>query len=222
MGLVDLAQEIVRLGTKAKDGNLTVEDMVGGTFSITNGETTAFPRTCDPMQPTCSSTPLRAAAPRSQPAPPCFPGGVFGSLMSTPIINPPQSAILGMHGIFPRPAPQHAHTRPGSQPPSAAIRRSRGPPACSGPPSGPERRAHTAWVSRGGGAMAPALASFPVGPIPPLSALQVAVKGQVVIRPMMYVALTYDHRLIDGREAVTTLKRIKELCEDPKRFLLGC
>ena len=81
------------------------------------------------------------------------PGGVFGSLMSTPIINPPQSAILGMHGIFPRP---------------------------------------------------------------------IAVKGQVVIRPMMYIAMTYDHRLIDGREAVTTLKRIKELCEDPKRFMLGC
>ena len=80
-------------------------------------------------------------------------GGVFGSLMSTPIINPPQSAILGMHGIFPRP---------------------------------------------------------------------IAVKGQVVIRPMMYIAMTYDHRLIDGREAVTTLKRIKELCEDPKRFMLGC
>jgi 2-oxoglutarate dehydrogenase E2 component (dihydrolipoamide succinyltransferase) len=116
MGFSDIEQEIVKLGGKAKDGSLTVEDMVGGTFSITNG-------------------------------------GVFGSLMSTPIINPPQSAILGMHGIFPRP---------------------------------------------------------------------VAVKGQVVIRPMMYVALTYDHRLIDGREAVTTLKRIKELCEDPKRFVLGC
>jgi 2-oxoglutarate dehydrogenase E2 component (dihydrolipoamide succinyltransferase) len=116
MSFADIEQEIVRLGTKAKEGQLTVEDMVGGTFSITNG-------------------------------------GVFGSLMSTPIINPPQSAILGMHGIFPRP---------------------------------------------------------------------IAVKGQVVIRPMMYIAMTYDHRLIDGREAVTTLKRIKELCEDPKRFMLGC
>ena len=116
MSFAEIEQEIVRLGTKAKEGALTVEDMVGGTFSITNG-------------------------------------GVFGSLMSTPIINPPQSAILGMHGIFPRP---------------------------------------------------------------------VAVKGQVVIRPMMYIAMTYDHRLIDGREAVTTLKRIKELCEDPKRFMLGC
>ena len=94
-------------------------------------------------------------APRKSPISPASdpPGGVFGSLMSTPIINPPQSAILGMHGIFPRP---------------------------------------------------------------------IAVKGQVVIRPMMYIAMTYDHRLIDGREAVTTLKRIKELCEDPKRFMLGC
>ena len=116
MSFAEIEQEIVRLGTKAKEGALTVEDMVGGTFSITNG-------------------------------------GVFGSLLSTPIINIPQSAILGMHGIFPRP---------------------------------------------------------------------VAVKGQVVIRPMMYIAMTYDHRLIDGREAVTTLKRIKELCEDPKRFMLGC
>lgn len=80
-------------------------------------------------------------------------GGVFGSLLSTPIINPPQSAILGMHGIFPRP---------------------------------------------------------------------VAINGEVVIRPMMYIALTYDHRLIDGREAVTFLKRIKELVQDPARFMLEC
>ena len=116
MSFAEIEQEIVRLGTKAKEGALTVEDMVGGTFSITNG-------------------------------------GVFGSLMSTPIINPPQSAILGMHGIFPRP---------------------------------------------------------------------VAVKGQVVIRPMMYIALTYDHRLIDGREAVTFLKRVKELTQDPQRFMLEC
>ena len=82
-----------------------------------------------------------------------LPGGVFGSLLSTPIINIPQSAILGMHGIFPRP---------------------------------------------------------------------LAVKGEVKIRPMMYIALTYDHRLIDGREAVTFLKRVKELCEDPARALLQC
>lgn len=116
MSFADIEREIASLGAKAKNGQLTVEDMAGGTFSITNG-------------------------------------GVFGSLMSTPIINPPQSAILGMHGIFPRP---------------------------------------------------------------------VAVKGEVKIRPMMYIAMTYDHRLIDGREAVTALKRIKELVEDPHRFLLEC
>ena len=116
MGVAEIEKEIVRLGAKAKDGSLSVEDMVGGTFSITNG-------------------------------------GVFGSLMSTPINNPPQSAILGMHGIFNRP---------------------------------------------------------------------MAIDGQVLIRPMMYIALTYDHRLIDGREAVTALKRIKELIEDPNRFLLEC
>lgn len=104
----------VRLGKLAQKGGLALEDMVGGTFTITNG-------------------------------------GVFGSLMSTPIVNLPQSAVLGMHGIVQRP---------------------------------------------------------------------VAVDGQVVIRPMMYIALTYDHRLIDGREAVTALKRIKELIEDPHRFLL--
>jgi len=114
LAFADIEKEIVKYGTKAKNGSLTVEDMVGGTFSITNG-------------------------------------GVFGSLLSTPIINPPQSAILGMHGIFNRP---------------------------------------------------------------------MAVSGQVTVRPMMYVALTYDHRLIDGREAVTALKRIKELVEDPNRFLI--
>jgi len=116
MSFADIEREIGNLADKAKTGALTVEDMAGGTFSITNG-------------------------------------GVFGSLLSTPIINPPQSAILGMHGIFQRP---------------------------------------------------------------------MAVKGQVLIRPMMYIALTYDHRLIDGREAVTFLKRIKELIEDPNRFLVEC
>jgi len=116
LSFADIEKEIVKFGGKAKNGTLTVEDMVGGTFSITNG-------------------------------------GVFGSLLSTPIINPPQSAILGMHGIFNRP---------------------------------------------------------------------MAVNGQVMIRPMMYIALTYDHRLIDGREAVTALKRIKELVEDPHRFLIDC
>jgi len=116
MSWADIEREIAALGAKARNNALTVEDLSGGTFSVTNG-------------------------------------GVFGSLLSTPIINIPQSAILGMHGIFPRP---------------------------------------------------------------------VAVKGEVVIRPMMYVALTYDHRLIDGREAVTFLKRVKELVQDPQRFLLEC
>ncbi|XP_008205526.1 dihydrolipoyllysine-residue succinyltransferase component of 2-oxoglutarate dehydrogenase complex, mitochondrial isoform X2 [Nasonia vitripennis] len=103
------------VGDKARKGKISVEDMDGGTFTISNG-------------------------------------GVFGSLMGTPIINPPQSAILGMHGVFDRP---------------------------------------------------------------------IAVKGQVVIRPMMYVALTYDHRLIDGREAVMFLRKIKDAVEDPRIILAG-
>lgn len=106
---------LAALGDKARKGKITVEDMDGGTFTISNG-------------------------------------GVFGSLMGTPIINPPQSAILGMHGVFDRP---------------------------------------------------------------------IAVKGQVVIRPMMYIALTYDHRLIDGREAVMFLRKIKEAVEDPRIILAG-
>ena len=183
MSFADIEQEIVRLGTKAKEGQLTVEDMVGGTFSITNGGAAgswqgraaahaATPPLQRPAHFAQGCPRVRGERPSrvhaggrlrrcSDSRPPKIadfasfdpPGGVFGSLMSTPIINPPQSAILGMHGIFPRP---------------------------------------------------------------------IAVKGQVVIRPMMYIAMTYDHRLIDGREAVTTLKRIKELCEDPKRFMLGC
>jgi 2-oxoglutarate dehydrogenase E2 component (dihydrolipoamide succinyltransferase) len=99
---------------QARDGKLAIEDMLGGTFTISNG-------------------------------------GVFGSLMGTPIINMPQSAILGMHATKDRP---------------------------------------------------------------------VVVNGTVVIRPMMYVALTYDHRIIDGREAVSFLVRVKELVEDPRRLLL--
>ena len=104
----------MRYATKAKNGTLSLEEMSGGTFTISNG-------------------------------------GVFGSLFGTPIINPPQSAILGMHGTFERP---------------------------------------------------------------------VAINGQVEVRPIMYVALTYDHRIIDGREAVLFLKRIKECVEDPVRLLL--
>ncbi|GAU98377.1 hypothetical protein RvY_09532 [Ramazzottius varieornatus] len=114
MTYADIEKTIGELGEKARDGALAIEDMSGGTFTISNG-------------------------------------GVFGSLMGTPIINPPQSAILGMHATNERP---------------------------------------------------------------------VAVNGQVVIRPMMYVALTYDHRLIDGREAVTFLKKIKQAVEDPRILLL--
>eukprot|EP00118_Oscarella_pearsei_P026067 m.309331 g.309331 ORF g.309331 m.309331 type:complete len:452 (+) comp46084_c0_seq1:59-1414(+) len=114
MNCADIEKAIVDLGVKARDGTLAVEDMEGGTFTISNG-------------------------------------GVFGSLYGTPIINPPQSAILGMHSIVDRP---------------------------------------------------------------------VAVKGQVVIRPMMYLALTYDHRLIDGREAVTFLRKVKSAVEDPRVILL--
>ncbi len=114
MSFAEIEQAIAAYGQKAKEGTLTMADMQGGTFTISNG-------------------------------------GVFGSLMSTPIINPPQSAVLGLHRIEDRP---------------------------------------------------------------------VARNGQVVIRPMMYIALSYDHRLIDGREAVTALKIIKEAIEDPMRLLI--
>lgn len=114
LSLQEIEKEIIDLATKARDSKLTIEEMTGGTFTITNG-------------------------------------GVFGSMMSTPIINAPQSAILGMHNIIQRP---------------------------------------------------------------------VAENGQVVIRPMMYVALSYDHRIIDGRESVSFLVRVKQLLEDPARLLL--
>lgn len=114
MSLQQIEKEIIVLATKARDNKLTIEEMTGGTFTITNG-------------------------------------GVFGSMMSTPIINAPQSAILGMHNIIQRP---------------------------------------------------------------------VAVNGEVVIRPMMYLALSYDHRIIDGRESVGFLVRVKQLLEDPARLLL--
>jgi 2-oxoglutarate dehydrogenase E2 component (dihydrolipoamide succinyltransferase) len=115
MSLAEIEKAIVVLAGKARESKLTIEEMTGGTFTITNG-------------------------------------GVFGSMMSTPIINSPQSAILGMHNIIERP---------------------------------------------------------------------VAVNGQVVIRPMMYLALSYDHRIIDGRESVSFLVRVKQLLEDPTRLLLG-
>ncbi|MGI3130516.1 2-oxoglutarate dehydrogenase complex dihydrolipoyllysine-residue succinyltransferase [Halopseudomonas pachastrellae] len=114
MGLADIEGTIADYGRKARDGKLTMEEMTGGTFTISNG-------------------------------------GVFGSLVSTPIVNPPQAAILGMHKIQERP---------------------------------------------------------------------MAVDGQVVILPMMYLALSYDHRLIDGKEAVSFLVAIKDLLEDPARLLL--
>lgn len=114
LGVLEVEQEIVRLSTKARDGQLTLEDMAGGTFTISNG-------------------------------------GVFGSLMGTPIINLPQCAVLGLHGVKERP---------------------------------------------------------------------VAVNGKIEIRPMMYIALSYDHRIVDGREAVSCLRTIKELIEDPRKMLL--
>merc|ERR1711973_248799 len=114
MSYADIEKGIAALGQKAKNNDLAVEDMDGGTFTISNG-------------------------------------GVFGSLFGTPIINPPQSAILGMHGVFERPVVRN---------------------------------------------------------------------GQVVIRPMMYIALTYDHRLVDGREAVTFLRTIKSAVEDPRVMLM--
>jgi 2-oxoglutarate dehydrogenase E2 component (dihydrolipoamide succinyltransferase) len=113
--IVEIEQEIFNLGQKARTGKLSIDDMQGGTFTVSNG-------------------------------------GVYGSLMSTPILNPPQSGILGMHKIEERP---------------------------------------------------------------------IAVNGDIVIRPMMYLALSYDHRIVDGKGAVTFLVRVKESLEDPNRILLG-
>ncbi len=118
LSMAKIESEIKRLATKARDGKITVDDMAGGTFTITNG-------------------------------------GVFGSLLSTPILNPPQSGILGMHKI--------------------------------------EKRAVV--VQEGG-------------------------KDVIAIRPMMYLALTYDHRIVDGRQSVTFLVKVKEALEDPTRLLL--
>lgn len=122
---------------QARKNELAVEDMDGGTFTISNG-------------------------------------GVFGSMFGTPIINPPQSAILGMHGIFDRPV---------------AI--------------GGKVRSRMSWKRSQHRRCSQQLSPF-----------------QVEIRPMMYVALTYDHRLIDGREAVTFLRKIKSVVEDPRVLLL--
>jgi 2-oxoglutarate dehydrogenase E2 component (dihydrolipoamide succinyltransferase) len=115
LSILEVEKAIGAYAVKAREGKITIEDMTGGTFTITNG-------------------------------------GVFGSMLSTPILNPPQSAILGMHNIVDRP---------------------------------------------------------------------VVVNGQIVIRPIMYLALSYDHRLVDGKEAVTFLYKVKEFLEDPARLLLG-
>jgi 2-oxoglutarate dehydrogenase E2 component (dihydrolipoamide succinyltransferase) len=115
MSYAEIEQAIRDMGTRARDGKLGIDELTGGTFSITNG-------------------------------------GIFGSMLSTPILNPPQSAILGMHAIQQRP---------------------------------------------------------------------VVVDGEIVVRPMMYLALTYDHRIVDGREAVQFLVTIKNVLEDPSRLLLG-
>ena len=115
MSFADIEENISLLGQKARDGKITIEDLQGGTFTITNG-------------------------------------GIYGSMLSTPILNPPQSAVLGMHNIIERP---------------------------------------------------------------------VVIDGDVVVRPMMYLALSYDHRIIDGKEAVSFLKTVKECLEQPKRLFLN-
>ena len=115
MSFSDIEKNIGELGKKARDGKITIEDLQGGTFTITNG-------------------------------------GIYGSMLSTPILNPPQSAVLGMHNIIERP---------------------------------------------------------------------VVINGNVEVRPVMYLALSYDHRIIDGKEAVSFLKIVKESLEQPKRLFLN-
>ena len=115
LSFAEIESEVIRLATRGRDGKLSIDEMTGGTFSITNG-------------------------------------GVFGSMLSTPIINPPQSAILGMHNIVERP---------------------------------------------------------------------VVKNGEIVVRPIMYLALSYDHRIVDGKESVSFLVRVKEMLEDPGRLILG-
>ena len=115
MSFAEIEKNISMLGNKAREGKITIEDLQGGTFTITNG-------------------------------------GIYGSMLSTPILNPPQSAVLGMHNIIKRP---------------------------------------------------------------------VVIDGNVIIRPIMYLALSYDHRIIDGKEAVSFLKIVKESLEQPKRLFLN-
>ena len=115
MSFADIEKNVLELGTKARDGQLTIDELQGGTFTITNG-------------------------------------GIYGSMLSTPIINPPQSAVLGMHNIIER---------------------------------------------------------------------AVVIDGEILVRPIMYLALSYDHRIIDGKEAVSFLVRVKEILEDPRRLFLN-
>ena len=115
MSFADIEKNISTLGEKARSGKITIEDLQGGTFTITNG-------------------------------------GIYGSMLSTPILNPPQSGVLGMHNIIER----------------AVVR-----------------------------------------------------DGNIVVRPMMYLALSYDHRIIDGKEAVSFLKNVKDFLEEPKRLFLN-
>ena len=115
MSFADIEKNILKLGEKARDGKITINDLQGGTFTITNG-------------------------------------GIYGSMLSTPILNPPQSGVLGMHNIKERP---------------------------------------------------------------------VVVDGSIVIRPMMYLALSYDHRIVDGKEAVSFLKNVKDSLEEPRRLFLN-
>ena len=115
ISFADIEKNIGDLGQKARDGKITIEDLQGGTFTITNG-------------------------------------GIYGSMLSTPIINPPQSAVLGMHNIIER---------------------------------------------------------------------AVVIDGEILVRPIMYLALSYDHRIIDGKEAVSFLVRVKEILEDPRRLFLN-
>ena len=115
MSFAEIEKNIADLGQKARDGKISIEDLQGGTFTITNG-------------------------------------GIYGSMLSTPILNPPQSGVLGMHNIIERP---------------------------------------------------------------------IVKNGEIIIRPMMYLALSYDHRIVDGKEAVSFLKNIKDTLEEPKRLFLN-
>ena len=174
-------QTINLLGKKARDGTLSIDEMAGGTFTISNG-------------------------------------GVFGSMLSTPIINPPQSAILGMHATNMKPAVV------GGQ----IMARWVGGRGCGGGERGGGR-------AKGAALRCPSLSPPLTHPShsPPLPRLLTLTHPHAAPhstpthaapvlpgRPMMYLALTYDHRLIDGREAVTFLKRVKEVIEDPRRLLL--